>query len=88
MLKVTTLLFKEATEMKVMQNKDGGFGRRSIFLLQGCLMKAVAAAALTAGMAVLAGSGGGGELLPSADGGTGSAHWEGGPGIAGCVRIR
>ena len=44
--------------MKVMRNKDGGFGRRSIFLLQGCLMKAAAAAALTAGMAVLKYTGG------------------------------
>ena len=65
MLKVTTLLFKEAMEMKVMRNKDGGFGRRSIFLLQGCLMKAAAAAALTAGMAVLPVSAAEGDLLPA-----------------------
>lgn len=64
MLKVTTLLFKEATEMKVMRNKDGGFGRRFIFLLQGCLMKAAAAAALTAGMAVLPVSAAEGDLQP------------------------
>ena len=50
--------------MKVMRNKDGGFGRRSIFLLQGCLMKAAAAAALTAGMAVLPVSAAEGDLQP------------------------
>ena len=50
--------------MNSMRNKDGGLGRRSIFLLQGRLMKAAAAAALTSGMAVLPVSAAEGDLLP------------------------